>query len=677
MATPYTRRVDIYKKWVDAMRGTISQEVVRADGFCSYVTKFLMEDVNAVIEYRRSSDPMTLATLHKRFPDDDPVALKRLLNEDRDFIYTKAGVRILVNRYLFAGEPIQCAMYRIARNMAKHRPYHTKLFYDLLSCGFIHVSSIVAASDHVDAPAIRPGEACRLMVAKDGYDHNLISQIEHINGLISLGVGVGFGVSNLPMVGKTERGKIRTSFMSIIERLNACNFVSLHERKPKVAIYLHVHNDTVDQALNIKMPSRVQKINNVFVGLMIPNYFMECVKYDRDWYLFPGDLKLNGVNLADLYGDAYVKHYKLCVDKELYTSVRKAKSLMYDILSSLEESGSPYIIWSDHLNEFNNQKAYGTLKTLNLCSEITNYSDSENDSSCTLLSCNMGMFADFPHVQRDLKNYLTREFDVYYDCAEFDYPELAKYAYMLGYFGTLMLNTFMGPDRERREIGLNPLGVYDMALMCDLNPARVCATISEALYRGAVTASCDEYEESQIMCKMYPESLFSHGITQFLLRGVTPQSDWTFLLERMKHGMANGMLTSQAPTATTSLLTGMTESVIIPISHVVSKESENGRNDSIFYGVIYRTMDDRATIGSLPLNNSVDDQLEMYKVSLPYIDHSQSVMLSIDMDSEKIFQALVKTYKAGFKTGVYYLVFKQINSTINVIRDTGCDQCTL
>lgn len=679
--TPYSTRLSLVREFsvngepVDFLecRGYIADnEILTA----------LVNDVNSVLQYRKSADKITDESIARLFPKSDEVSrfydiadIREMLDENRDFIYTNHGVNLLINRYLFHNEPIQLGIARIAKSIAKSRPWMFGVVYHMLSCGFVHVSSIIAAADHVVDPAIKPGEACRLMVAKDGYDHELISQIEHVSKLISLGVGVGYGVSNLPLIGKTERGKVRSGFMSLINRLNAANFMTLHERKPKIALYLHAHNDTVNQALTIKMPNRVTKINNVFIGLMIPNYFMECVRNDKQWYLFPGDLTLDGVNLADLYGEKYVKHYKRCVELELYTRSCNARDLMYDILQALVESGSPYIIWSDHLNEYNNHQEYGTLKTLNLCAEITNYADSENDSSCTLLSCNMAMYKDFPEIQEMLFETLYDEFGLVSPHEEFDYPDLARYAFLIGYISTKILNSMLGNFRSRREIGLNPLGVYDMALMSGNKPSKVCAVVCEALYRGAVTSSCDEFVQHGTRCAYFEKSKFAKGEPQFVLRGVTPQSDWSDLRKRMVCGMANSMLTSQAPTATTSLLTGVTESVMLPISHFVSRESENGRNKVIVHGLMYRLLNDPTA--TIPLKNTVDEQLKMYTASLPYVDHSQSTMISLEANTNEIYRAIVATYLAKMKTGIYYLVFKQANPTINCGRMNDCSSCTL
>ena len=740
MSTPYALRLKLAKTF-DFEIDRIREWAKNIDGGSCYnnnensnvkllgdlvpndeIRKLLINDTLAVLAYRRrSGGSITIETVRKWFPkfdtatttttktttrkrvrsqeeeDDDDMekntnnvyddddgrsptieSLFAMIDQNRDFIYTAAGVKLLENRYMFIDEPIQLCMIRLALILTEHCPTLLKSAYDMISCGMIQVSSAVAATEHFlkennnnsATSAVYPGEACRLMVAKDGYSYELVRQIEKVCTLISMGVGVGYGVSNLPLYGKKDRGFVRSGFNSLIKRLNACNFVTLHERKPKVALYLHVHNDTLFEALNVKVPSKIP-VDNVFIGLMIPDYFMECVKKDEAWYLFSGDIEVDGARLSDYYGNEYRVEYEKWVRKKLYTQRYNAREIMDRILESLIQSGSPYIIWLDALNEYNNQKAFGTLKTLNLCAEITNYTDSELDSSCTLLSCNMAMYKDFPRVLHDLYFTLCRDMGVDYRCEDFgEYADVARYAYMLGYLGTRFLNSLLGKERKRREIGLNPLGVYDMALMTmnddHLSPQKICAIVCESLYKGAIQSSCDLYQKIGIKCVMYDMSKFASGVPQWMLRGVQPVSDWSSLLPRMTQGMSNSMLTAQAPTATTSMLVGVTESVSLPISAFVAKESDNGRDKFITYGLMYRCAYKKTL---LPVKNDIDSQLAMYKDSLPYVDHSQSAMFTISLDEQQIFDLIVKTYKARMKTGIYYLLFKQEHPTLDGIKE--------
>lgn len=643
----------------------------------------LKNDVNLILEYRNNkSDPINYNTFKKWFPSiDDDLIVFNWLDTDRDFIYTHYGLSLLIDRYLLKQEPLQYCMLRISKLFAKTKD-ELHMYYDLVSCGFLHVSSIFASSHLINDEdekneIVRRGEACRLYVASNKYDKDFIKQISNICLLNTLGVGIGFGVSNVPLIGNDGIGDIKSGFKGLAYKLNSCGYFYLHNRKPKFALYLHVHCDTIYEAFETKHINK-EPLFNIFYGLLIPDYFMQCVRNDNDWYLFPSNLTLeNGKNLSDFYGDEYVEWYKKCVEAKLYTQKYKARKIMLDIIDCLKSNGIPYIIWSDNVNRYNNQKELGVIKTLNLCAEITNYSNAERSSSCTLMSVNFGMINEYWNIlnERWMKSIPNDIFE----CYPIEYHRHAKLAYLLGYHGVWALNNFMDDQRKYREIAVNPLGVYDSAIIDNLNPVTVCGYVSEMLYYGAIKSSCDYYQKYNIKCYNYKCSPFSYGQTQFHLRKIEPKNPhWLELCEMMKNGMANSMLTAQAPTASTALLTGVTESVTLPIDERVTRESLLGRHGSITYGLMYTTLNNQ----NVKLINDIDSQLEMYKVSLPYIDHSQSTMFSIELDSAKIYNLIIKTWLMGFKTAIYYILGKQKNKSITTVRNIdlcniNCDSCTL
>lgn len=654
----------------------------------------LLSDVRCVEAYRKRSGPVTADTLKARFPGIND-GLARLIvadwiDEERDFIYTCAGLQILVNRYLYENEPIQCAMLRFAEILTGGRVLREnrleelrtlRVFYDLISCGIVHVSSIMAASDQADTDNVMPGEACRLMVATEHYDHRLILQLEKLCTLISLGVGVGFGVSTVPRFGSVERGQIRSGLRAIAKKINSCNHVTLHERRPKTALYLHIHNDTFFEILDLKMPSKAP-LDNVFFGLFVPDYFMECVRRDDWWYFFSGSIRnADGKTLADYTGDEYRREFEAWVQRDMYVERRRAREVMQLLLKCLLLTGSPYVIWSDTVNRYNNQAHLGPVKTLNLCAEITNHATAERSSSCTLLSCNMAMYRDFPQVVERANAYMHDICNVRYECEDFggaEDVELARFAFMVGYLGTVMLNRLLGDKRECREIGLNLLGVYDMALLADRHDhVNVCALVSEALYKGAVHSSCDWSRRTGTRCANYLGSHFSHGRPQWALRGVSPRSDWTQLQYLMCHGMANSMLTAQAPTATTCLLAGVSESVVLPMSTLVTKESENGRNRVIVYGEVYRNYAHETLRARDFDDQSFYAQLAMYEASAPYVDQSQSTMFPVRLNTQEVYDLIVATYRAGLKTGIYYLLYRQCRPTLDIVKSRRRRDVTL
>lgn len=643
--------------------------------------RFITEDALKYWFPSASFSPTGSVTNHNY----DYETMMHWINTEYDYIYTSHGLRLLINRYLRPNEPIQCCMLRIAKMFVYMRNvidgtinidyelWH--IFYKMLACGFIQVSSILTDAEQADS-SIRPGEACCLMVATNKYDRTFVKQMERVSTIASMGVGVGIGMSTVPLMGRQENGYVHSGFRSVVRKLDACAHLNIYERKPKIAIYLSVHCDTIFEALDVRHPAKMHS-ENCFIGLMISNYFMECVRNREDWYLFPADATVNGQNLCDFYGSEYVEKYKEMVRCRRYTKTLPAIKMMHCIVTALAETGGPYIVFEDFVNAYSNHKHLGKIKTLNLCSEITNYSTDTDVASCTLLSVNFALYSDFQHEQLFIQNYMRTKVcsnvGIYIDGfnAATMYKEEISYTFMLGFMGTWALNGLLGFERKRREIGINPMGVYDMALLTHSNPTDVCAITTEALYMGSIVSSCIYGQKYYINCCNYPHSPFSQGQTQFDLRNITPYADWSLVKELMMHGMANSMLTSQAPTATTSQLTGVTESVMLPMHIITINESENGRIRAIPYGIMSELM--MHSSKNLILENSIDKQMAMYVRSAPFVDHSQSTIFSIEFTKQQIFNIIRDAYAACLKTAIYYVLPLRHNKTLQIIRNPSAE----
>lgn len=654
----------------------------------------LLNDVQLVLSYRQQCDELSEESFNKWFAAEEAknpqISFYNVfshIDPNRDFIYNSHGLKLLINRYLLPNEPIQYGMLRIALMMSRGEKTWL-LMYTLLSCGYLMVSSIVAHA-HSAHRSILPGEACRLIVPPSQCRSEFVERMYDVCKTISLGVGVGLAASTIPKIGSKVSGVLHNGFSSVVKLANASNNISLYERKPKIAFYISMHNDTIFEAFELKHPAHVH-MENCFIGLMVSDHFMRCLRDDEIWYLFPSDATMYGKNLSDFYGDEYALRYQEFVSAKLYSKALPAKTLAEQLVTSICVSGSPYIVFEDTVNKYSNHKHLGKIKTLNLCAEIANYADEQLASSCTLITVNFAMFRDFPSQLDDI----YREFEQLStttdtDYTGFDMPELSKYAFVMGFFGTMALNQFMGRERECRELGVSPCGVYDMASIAELDCVDVCAVISEAMYMGAAHGSHYSFMQKYRLCAKYISSPFSEGRPQWNLRNVTPRADWSSTIEKMREGMSNSMLTAQAPTATTSMLVGIAESVTIPMSIYFAKESENGRNGVMIYSIIYHLLNNPTE--PIDIDCSLERQIEMYAVSAPFVDQSQSTMFSIELSKQNVFNLIIDTYKAKLKTGIYYILPKQQNRTLNVVRDLSnmerkcilgydtvdCDGCSL
>ena len=89
----------------------------------------------------------------------------------------------------------------------------------------------------------------------------------------------------------------------------------------------------------------------------------------------------------------FIRQLKDEYEKEgKYIKQIKAREIWSEVTVSQIETGTPYILFKDHINEKSNQKNIGSISSSNLCAEIVEYSDTKEYSCCTLGSLGLPNF---------------------------------------------------------------------------------------------------------------------------------------------------------------------------------------------------------------------------------------------------------------------------------------------
>ena len=97
---------------------------------------------------------------------------------------------------------------------------------------------------------------------------------------------------------------------------------------------------------------------------MDSDLFMRRVKNKEKWSLFC-PTKASG--LIDIYGEEYEKLYEKYEREKRYIKQIDAQKLWFQICNSQIETGTPYLLYKDSINNKSNQKNVGTIKSSNLC----------------------------------------------------------------------------------------------------------------------------------------------------------------------------------------------------------------------------------------------------------------------------------------------------------------------
>lgn len=211
--------------------------------------------------------------------------------------------------------------------------------------------------------------------------------------------GIGLHISNVRANGAPTRGSSGTS-NGIIPYLKVYNEIMRRvcgKRKGNIAVYLEPHHSEILQFLELRKNTGAEtaRARDLQLALWVSDLFMKQVLNNGKWYLMcPSECP----RLNDVYGEEYEQLYWSYVQEGKYQKVVNARDVMDAILDSQIETGSPYMVYKDHVNKKSNQKNIGVIRSSNLCAEIVQYSDDSEYGVCNLASIAVNQFID-PFVQ--------------------------------------------------------------------------------------------------------------------------------------------------------------------------------------------------------------------------------------------------------------------------------------
>jgi len=416
-------------------------------------------------------------------------------------------------------------------------------------------------------------------------------------------------------------------------------------------------------------------LRDLFIGLWIPDLFMKQLEIDGDWYLMcPNE----SPGLYDLYGEQFETKYWDYVKQGLFRRVMKASELMHIIRKTISESGQPYMMFKDNVNRRSNQSNMGTIRSSNLCCEITEVSGYEKHSVCNLASISVNKFlesdntynfTELMNVSKQITRNLNRCIDIN------SYP-----------------TTFsMSMNKRSRPIGIGIQGLgnllQDMKIPYESTEAlAIESRIMETIYYGALTESCNLAKINGAY-EYFPNSPFSKGIFQMDMIPDFNYSelmhDWTSLRnDVMRYGTVNSLLTALMPTASTSQILGNTECFEPISSNCYIRKTSSGSFKCINYNLINdlkslglwnvdlknKLVEQKGSIQNIP--NIPNNIKALYKTvweikqrwmmdhaiaRSPFVDQSQSMNLYFEtVTKQKFTSAMMYAWKNGLKTGSYY-----------------------
>lgn len=617
-------------------------------------------------------------------------ALEEALRHERDFDFDYFGLRTLQRAYLLCardGTPIERPQHLLMRvALCVHGADKAAVLeaYDLMSRGFY----THATPTMFNAGAKRQQlSSCFLLTAQQDSVAGIFETLRQCALISRDAGGIGLSVSHI----RASHSYIRSSggkasgLVPMLRVFDAtARFVDQGggKRKGAFAIYVEPWHADIVQFLDLKKNHGKEEMRarDLFYALWVPDLFMKRVEAGGDWTLFCPD---EAPGLCDLYGEAFEALYEKYESEGRGRQVIPAQQLWFKILETQMETGTPYMLYKDACNAKSNQQHLGVIRGSNLCTEIVEYTSSQEVAVCNLASIALPRFVvpddSAPHgltfdheALRKVTWTVTRSLDRVISVTHYPLPEAEN------------------SNSRHRPVGIGVQGLADvfarMRFPFESPEARVLnREIFETIYFAALEASSSLAQELGAY-ESYQGSPASNGQLQFDLWGVTPSDrwDWPSLRARIaQHGLRNSLLLAPMPTASTAQILGNNECFEPYTSNLYARRTLAGeffvlnphlQRELQALGLWDRSMRDAIMaaggsvqgIAAIPqlLRDVFKTAWEMKQRTLidlaaergAFIDQSQSLNLFL---KEPTFAQLSSMHfhgwRSGLKTGMYYL----------------------
>jgi ribonucleoside-diphosphate reductase alpha chain len=477
------------------------------------------------------------------------------------------------------------------------------------------------------------------------------------------------------------------------------------KRKGSFAIYIEPWHADIEDFLDLRKNTGKEELRarDLFLALWISDLFMKRVKASEDWSLFsPSDVP----GLWELYGDEFEKAYIEAEAAGKARKVIKARELWTKVIDSQIETGTPYMLYKDAANRKSNQQNLGTIKSSNLCTEILEYTDKDEQAVCNLASIPVNKF---------LKSTDARTAKINRGKCEVDHKALYDVAYQttVNLNRVIDINYYPTPETKKSNFRHRPIGIGIQGLADLFANMRIAFTSEEAMktneevfetiYFAAMTASM-ELAKKDGKYETFDGSPLSKGDFQFNLWGFKDEQlsgrwDWAKLRKDvMKNGARNSLLLAPMPTASTAQIMGNNEAFEPFTSNIYTRRTLSGEfvlvnkhlvKDLISLDLWSEDMKNLIILhkGSVQNIPQIPQEIrEVYKTVWEikqkdliqmsadrgkFICQSQSLNLFIEgVNSAKLTAAHFHSWELGLKTGMYYLRTK---SAVDAIAGLGID----
>ncbi|PPR41197.1 MAG: Ribonucleoside-diphosphate reductase 1 subunit alpha [Alphaproteobacteria bacterium MarineAlpha5_Bin12] len=624
-------------------------------------------------------------------------AIESIIDYDRDYHFDYFALTTLIRAYLLKSnnkvvERPQDLWMRVALCIScdSFDFEKVKRTYAALSKGFYTHATPTLFNSGLKMQQL---SSCFLIAMEDDSIDGIFNTIKDCALISKTAGGIGMHAHNIRASGSKIKSTNGVSnglipFLKIFNETARSVDQGGGKRKGSFAIYLEPWHADIEHFLELRKNTGAEEFRarDLFYALWIPDLFMKRVEEDGEWTLMSEN---ECPGLSDNFGADFEKIYTKYEKKFPNLKKIKARALMSKIIEAQIETGQPYMLYKDSINNKSNQKNIGTIKSSNLCAEIVEYSEKDETAVCNLASIALPKF-----VKTKSKSY---DFKKLYEISKLAVKNLDQ---------VIDINFYPTGKTEKsnnlhRPIGLGVQGLADVFFKLkiaydSIEAIELNKKIFETIYFGAVEASMELAKEKGPY-STFKGSPLSEGKFQFDMWNTKPSDmwDWDSLKEKIKkYGVRNSLTTACMPTASTGIILGNTETFQIQTSNIYKRQTLSGEfllvnkylvDELTKLNLWNKSMRDKIILENGSVANipeipeglkkiyrtvweiSQKTVIDMAADRAPFIDQTQSMNLWLANPTfGQVSSMHMYGWKKGLKTGMYYLRSKSAVDAVKI-----------
>ena len=646
--------------------------------------------------------------IYNKYSQEEITRADSFIDHDRDFLFTYAGLRQVVDKYLVQDRSgggvyetpqfmyMMIALTIFAEYPKENRMSYVKRYYDAISKHKINIPTPIMAG--VRTP-LRQFASCVLVDVDDTLD-SIFSSDMAIGRYVAQRAGIGINAGRIRGINsKIRGGEVQhTGVVPFLKKFEAtvrcCTQNGI--RGGSATVHFPIWHQEIEDILVLKNnkgteDNRVRKLD---YSIQISKLFYERFIQDGEITLFsphdvPGLYERFGLPGFDELYCAYEK------DSSIKKRTIKAQELILNLLKERAETGRVYIMNIDHCNSHSSFK--DKVEMSNLCQEITlptypiQHIDDEDGeiALCILSAINVGKVKSDEELE-ELCDLSVRGLDELIDYQK--YPvraaELATKARRSLGVG------FIGLAHYLAKLGFN----YDSQEAWD-----AVHGLSES-FQYYLLKSSNQLAKEKGYCGYFGRTKYADGILPIdtykkdvdEISSIKLQHDWENLRASiLEHGLRHSTLSAQMPSESSSVVSNATNGIEPPRGFLSIKKSKKGPLKQIVPQ--YQTLKNNYTLlWDMPSNAGY---INIVAVMQKFFDQAISGNWSYNpenyTDNEVPVSVMANdfltTYKYGWKTSYYQNTYdiktdevveekpnlQDLLSELSSVEEGECESCAV